>query len=388
MQFIRFLKKKYKLIGVIVLAVLLVVSFIVNIRLMKSDEAKGVAAYGGYEQYDEAMNSLDAEPHDFIAAMETEADEDSEPRSVNSGKNADGAVSISREDAEVGNRLQDMGFFTDDEEDEAAQKEGNCTSIGGSGNNTKVVGKTPSTVATTGKTPNAVTQGAVNQSSGGTVVIGSGTSTATKPRADTKYKPEESKADGEREKLKEFIGEAWNHTGDRYLYILYQKPDYSKKIKVTVQVDYLSIFEDGVECNDERFKDRLKTDGYIIHPCEVECYQGENCWDAIARALIYYDVQYTCDAEPFKHGYDMDNKYGTCYLSCCDNMYAGVNAEGKSGPFGNSMSGWTYTVTNASGKTVYPGLGMNGVLIKDGDKLRLKYHNGLEPFSLDEYGKF
>lgn len=333
------------------LAVLLLVSFIVNIKLMKSDEAKAVATAGNYERYDEAVDEVVNETDDE-AVNETD----------------DETVNMS------GSKKHDLITATEPS-DEEVEKEVNSKS------------SSSVSVATTRKTPNVVTQGTVKQSSNGPVVIGDKSSTA-RPKTDTKYKPEESTQEGERKKLKEFIGEAWNHSGDRYLYVLYQNPDYSKKIKVTVQVDYLSIFDEGVECNDERFRDRLNTDGYIIHPCEVECYQGENCWDAIARALIYYEVQYSCDAEPFKHGFEMDNQYGTCYLSCCDNMYAGVNAEGKTGPFGNSMSGWTYTVTNATGKTVYPGLGMNGVLVKDGDILRLKYHNGLESFSLDEYGNF
>ena len=178
------------------LAVLLLVSFIVNIKLMKSDEAKAVATVGNYERYDEAVDEV---------VNETD----------------DEAVNMS------GAKKHDLIPATEPS-DEEVEKEVNSKS------------SSSVSVATTGKKPNVVTQGTVKQSSNGPVVIGGKSSTA-RPKTDTKYKPEESTQEGERKKLKEFIGEAWNHSGDRYLYVLYQNPDYSKKIKVTVQVDYLSI---------------------------------------------------------------------------------------------------------------------------------------------------
>lgn len=334
----RFIKNNYKKIGVAILIVLLTISAIVNIRLMSTDKAREVAKAGNYDRYEESLEGDDSQNgrgnrrfeeggnNAYVAKMESgdEAYEDDAYEDDAGSEWIDSKNKIG-EDAKA-NGIADENFDAED-------------------------------------TPGS-------------------------DDAPVKLKAQESEEVGEREKLSKYIGEAWNHTGNRYVYILYQQPDYSREITVTVQVDYLSIFEEGVECNDEKFRDRLDTDGYILKPTKITCYEGENCWDAIARALIDNNIQYTCDAEPFKHGYEMDNKYGTCYLTCCDNMYTGVNAEGKSGPFGTSMSGWTYTVTNASGKTVYPGLGMNGVLIKDGDTLRLKYHNGLEAFDMDEYGEF
>lgn len=347
LKLMRFIKKNYKKIGVAVLVVFLAISTVINVRLMTGNEAKEVASLGSYERYDEIHS--DDESQDLYDSQE---DGDAEQQGLFSkltSKFSKGS------DETKGNRLQDGSVF-DKSKSTAAQ--------------TTTKSSNKKSVKTTKKPSN---------------VVAAGTNVK---KTDSAVKPKETSENGEREKLSKFIGEAWNHSGDRYLYILYQDPDYSKEITVTVQVDYLSIFEDGVVCNDDRFADRLNTDGYILHPTQITCYEGENCWDAIARALIANDIQYTCDAEPFKHGYTIDNKYGTCYLTCCDNMYTGVNTEDKPGPFGTSMSGWTYTVTNASGKTVYPGLGMNGVLVKDGDTLCLKYHNGLNAFAMDEYGDF
>lgn len=338
----RFIKNYYKKIGVAVLIALLAISTVINFRIMSRDEAKAVASQGNYERYEELRkNNGDSENH--------------------GNKSNDEVPKKGKTDSSVepkGNRLQNLSFF---------EKKNSGGSNKGSDAEKRIV-------STTEKN---------NKSS-----EGKNENNSKQSNSVSAFKPMESSETGEREKLKNFIGEAWNHTGQRYKYILYQEPDYSKEISVTVQVDYLSIFEDGVECNDERFAERLQTDGYILHPTKIICYQGENCWDAIARALIENDIQYTCDAEPFKHGYAMNNNYGTCYLTCCDNMYTGVNTENKPGPFGTTMSGWTYTVTNKNGKTVYPGLGMNGVLVKDGDTLCLKYHNGLSMFSMDEYGDF
>ena len=380
----RFIKQNYKKIGVAVLIVLLTVSAVVNIRMMSSDEAKEVAALGSYERFKEsegdegtatlgeASNDLSSDGNsssgysdlESSASPQTAKSKSASSKKNNSGNSANKKTSASSE--VKGNRLQSAATF---------DKNGNLIT-GTSVKNTQ-------NVKTTTKTSNRVTSGNTGAKTSSTI----GTATGTKTSG-TAFKPTESSQTGERTKLKSFIGEAWNHTGDRYVYILYQEPDYSKEITVTVQVDYLSIFEDGVECNDDRFAYLLDTDGYILHPTQITCYKGENCWDAIARALIANDIQYTCDAEPFLHGYTIDNKFGTCYLTCCGNIYTGVNTENQPGPFGTSMSGWTYTVTNAAGKTVYPGLGMNGVLIKDGDTLCLKYHNGLDAFTMDEYGAF
>ncbi len=371
-RLIRVLKNNYKVIGVIVLALLLVISTIVNIRLMTNGEAKEIARAGGYEQYADQnyMYSVDNESPNTYYVDYSEDDYNSE--NVNSSENV--------------SRSNNHNNKKSNKKDIKTKGKQNNVSAQTTGNNLQNL---DSDIIREAATRNENTKPAtksnedyVNKYSG---IVTTGNN---KDSAGSTYKPKESTEEGERAKLSEFIGEAFRHTGDRYLYVLYQEPNYSSPITVTVQVDYLSIFEPGVTCNDERFADRLNTDGYILHPVKIACYQGENCWDAVARALIENDIQYTCDAEPFRHGYSINNKYGTCYLTCCDNMYTGDNSNNKSGPFGTTMSGWTYTVTNKQGRTVYPGLGMNGVLIKDGDTICLKYHNGLSMFEMDEYGDF
>lgn len=195
----------------------------------------------------------------------------------------------------------------------------------------------------------------------------------------------QSSSEVTRKKLLDYIGGAWQHTGNRYIPLIDQKVDTSKKITVYVTVECLSILEEGVACNDESAWKYVPKDGYIVPRSKVTCHQGENVWDAVARTLNANAIDYAYTGDPpFTHGVEsISTVYGTCYLYRCNHLEAGDSSQGIAGPFGNTMSGWTYTVNG-----IYPGLGMNGTVLKDGDEITLKYYTGYSNFVLDVEGNF
>ena len=348
MKFVDFIKKYRKLLGTLLLLIVVGIVILTQVKFISPDGVREEA-----QQYIVEDGTLSDEENSQVDDPLDIVDRDSEDTNIPDNSLGDKSVK--------GNNPQNSSIVTNQIQSKTTEVNKNNNSDSSKQYSNPQEKKTKSTPTVTPTPVPTITP----------------TSVPTPKPSPT----EEPK----RTKLKDYLGEAWNHTGGRYVALIDQKVDESVTYTVYVTVDCLEVFEDGVECNDKDAWKYIPDDGYIVPKTKLNCHKGENVWDAVATVLNANGIDYAYEGDPpFIHGKEsISLVYGSCYIYRCNHLKAGNSSEGILGPFGNDFAGWTFKVNG-----VYPGLGMNGVVLKDNDNIELKYYTGYNPFQMDETGNF
>ena len=117
----------------------------------------------------------------------------------------------------------------------------------------------------------------------------------------------------------------------------------------TLSISCATILDNMELCDPDK-REIIPSDGWILGPVTVEFEEGESAFDVLQRATREHGIHFEYSFSPF---------YNSAYVEGIANIYEFDVGE---------LSGWMYSVNDW-----FPGFGLSGYAVKDGDVFKWLY---------------